>query len=104
MFKTAIVSVLLLSTAQAGEMYVQGGIGLQAQHGGCYANGQRMPVCLWDRTQVQPVVGSVELGYAHAAGRFTFSLFARHDSQPAVNDYGINQIGAAIRLRLWSSK
>lgn len=87
----------LVEPADAGELYASGGFAWQVPHGRCTGNG----VCRWDRTEPDPLLGHLELGYSIGKGRWLAALYARHESQPTRFDFGVNSIGVAARVTLW---
>ena len=93
-----------IEPADGGELYASGGLALQAKHGPCMmANGKPGQWCKWDRSQPQPLLGHVELGYSVGAGRWSAALYVRHESQPTRNDYGVNSVGITTRVTIWKN-
>ena len=99
----AAATILAAGAAQGGELYAQGGIAWQAPHGACHTASGAVGWCMWDRIEYVPVLAHLEIGYTIERGRWSTDLYARHESLPTVNDFGVNQIGIAARVRLWGT-
>ena len=106
-----LIAVAMSPRCHAGELYVQAGMAHQFSHPNCvsheYFDTYGHPVyletdCLNDRIQVSShPLAHLEFGLAETAGRYTFTLYARHESVVNLRDYGVNQLGVSMRVRLW---
>lgn len=91
----ALLLILLAQAVSAAEIYVQVGAAMQARHGACAGT-----FCLWDRNVYGRTIGHVEIGMDQRAGRYAVTAYARHESLLHHADYGVNQIGIAVRARI----
>jgi hypothetical protein len=89
-----------IDPADGAELYAQTGLAYQVPHGRCDGNG----ICRWDRNDYSAALAHIEIGLSQTAGRWTGSLYARHESLAACHDFGVNQIGASLRVTLWRTK
>jgi hypothetical protein len=99
-----VLALLLLPlTASAGDLYAQAGIGYQFHHPACtLPTGQVAQYCRWDRTEYQPLLAHIELGYTVRQGRFSADLYVRHESLPTIRqDFGVDHVGVSGRVVLW---
>lgn len=99
---TLMLLAVGVAPGAAGEIYLQAGAAYQFDHAPCRTTaGEPVSWCRWDRTAIEQPLVHVEMGYAATRGRFSLSGFVRHESMATGRDYGVNQIGVAIRVRLW---
>jgi hypothetical protein len=97
-----LVASLYSTTAHGAEVYLQGGLAYQFRHPACDINGHVAEYCRFDRTEYSPMLGHVELGVAQSMGRWQGTVYARHESLPCTGkDYGVDQVGVSLRVRLW---
>ncbi|CAB4130406.1 hypothetical protein UFOVP119_30 [uncultured Caudovirales phage] len=98
--KALILALAVAPAAHAAELYASAGIAHQFHHGRCTTPAGITALCAWDRNEYAPGLAHIEIGVAKSAGRFTFQLYARHESLSAHRDYGVDQAGLDIRVRL----
>lgn len=98
------VLAAVIEPADGAELYAAGGLAYQIPHAGCrMPDGSLAAYCRFDRTHPDPLLGHVEVGVSVDRGRWSASLYARHESQPTRFDFGCNSVGVAARAVLWRS-